>query len=257
MARTAIISIALIIALVLVTVTIGFVGYSNTNTLQTNYDKLEVDFQSLNSSYVQLLSNYNSLSSQFDARGNSITDMQSQVSSLNQAIQSLNTQLSTAQSTVQSQSSTISSQASQISSLQNQVASLNGNIASLQSQLANATTLVAQLRGPTGILPTYSDLSYIGPVYSGGAYWLQLTLKNTGPIPITQIFVTINSVQIAMPFTYLNAAVSASNPLPAYETCTGRMNVTPPINNAGTYPLVIQALASNSTIYTYQTTITT
>ena len=122
--------------------------------------------------------------------------------------------------------------------------------------MANASSLIAQLQGPTGILPTYSDLSYVGPVGSGGAYWLQLSLKNTGSIPITQIFVTINAVQVSIPFTYLGSTVSTSNPLPAYQTASGKLNVTPPINNIGTYPLVIQASATNGTVYSYQTTIT-
>jgi hypothetical protein len=255
MARLTIAVIVVIVALSLVTITVGFVGYTNTNNLQTDYDKLKIDLNNLNSSYISLLGNFNSLTNQFDARGDSINNLQAQISSLNEQTQSLSSQLATAQGTVQSQSSTISSQSSQISSLQGQVSSLNSNIANLQTQLANATALIAQLQGPTGILPTYSDLNYIGPSYSGGAYWLTLTLKNTGPIPVTQVFVTINSNQVNIPFTYLNATVSSSNPLPAYQTCTGRLNVTPPINNAGTYPLVIQAVASNSTVYTYQTTI--
>jgi hypothetical protein len=85
---------------------------------------------------------------------------------------------------------------------------------------------------------------------------LQLSLKNTGPVPITQIFITLNSVQIPMTFNYLNSTVSTSTPLPAFQTANGGLNVTPPINGVGTYPLVIQALATNGTIYTYQITIT-
>lgn len=140
---------------------------------------------------------------------------------------------------------------SNYNSLQSQVASLQSQIESLQSQLMNATALIAQLQGPTGILPTYMDLGYFG-----SAYYVQLSLKNTGTAPITQIFVTLNSAQIGMTFTYLNATVSPETPLPPYQTTTERENVTPTINQPGTYSLVIQALANNGSIYTYQTTIT-
>jgi hypothetical protein len=99
-------------------------------------------------------------------------------------------------------------------------------------------------------------LDWEGPVNSA-TYWLQLSLKNTGSAPINQIFVTLNSAQINMTFTYLDSMVSTSNPLPSYQTCTGKADVTPPISNVGTYPLVVQAVTSNGTIYTYQTTIKT
>ena len=59
-----------------------------------------------------------------------------------------------------------------------------------------------------------------------------------------------------MTFTYLDTTVSPTSPLPPYQTATGISDVTPPINHPDTYPLVIQAVANNGTIYTYQTTIT-
>jgi uncharacterized membrane-anchored protein YhcB (DUF1043 family) len=183
------------------------------------------------------------LSNTMDSLQTEKTSLQSQITSL----QSSNSQLQSNYDNLQSQ---FSSQASQTANLQSQ-------IASLQSQLSNATALIAQLQGPTGILPTYMDLGYVGEsVYSGGAYILQLTLKNTGTVPITQVFVTLNSDQITMTFAYLNTTVNADTPLPPYQTTTGSQNVTPPINDPGTYPLIIQALANNGTIYTYQTTIT-
>ena len=77
-----------------------------------------------------------------------------------------------------------------------------------------------------------------------------------GTVPITQVYVTLNSIQIAMTFDYLNTTVNADSPLPAYQTATGRQNVSPPIYSSRTYPLIIQALTTNGTIYTYQTTIT-
>ena len=178
----------------------------------------------------------NSLQSQVSSLQNNLNNLQSQYDQLNSAYQQL-------------QSSNPSSQTSQIISLQNQ-------IASLQSQLLNATALIAQLQGPTGILPVYTDLGYVGPDLNNGAYYLQLSLKNTGTVPITQVYVTLNSIQIAMTFTYLNTTVSATSPLPSYQTATGRQNVSPPIYSSGTYSLLVQALATNGTIYTYQTTIT-
>ena len=99
------------------------------------------------------------------------------------------------------------------------------------------------------------DLSYVGQYSSGGSYFLTLALKNTGSTPITQILVNINAQQIPLTFKYLDKAVNSETPLPAYQTATGYQDVTPPINNAGTYPLIIQALASNGTVYSYQTTI--
>jgi multidrug efflux pump subunit AcrA (membrane-fusion protein) len=172
----------------------------------------------------------NSLQSQVSSLQNNLNNLQSQYDQLNSAYQQL-------------QSSNTSSQTSQIASLQNQ-------IASLQSQLLNATAIIAQLQGQTGILPVYMDLGY------AGSYYLQLSLKNTGTSPITQVFVTLNSVQIPMTFTYLNATVNADTPLPSYQTATGRQNVSPPIMQLGTYPLIIQAIATNGTVYNYQTTIT-
>lgn len=140
--------------------------------------------------------------------------------------------------------------------LQTQYSNLQSQYHLLQSQLSNATAIISQLQGQTGILPIYSDLVYVGPYVDGGSYFLSLSLKNTGPVPITQIFVIINSVQVTMPFTYLNTTVSANDPLPSYQSATGRQNVTPPVTHSITYPLIIQALATNGTTYTYQTTIT-
>jgi uncharacterized protein YoxC len=211
------VALSVVIIVLLLTITsIGFIGVTNTNELQTRYDKLESDFQGLTTNYNNLQSQYQHLSETQTADQNS-----------------------------------------QINNLQSRVNSLNGEISSLQTQLANATALISKLQGPTGILPTYMDLSYNGPVMSGGYYFLQLTVKNTGTLPITQIYVTINSQQVTIPFNYLDSVVSSSSPLPSYQTATGSKNVTPPINNAGTYPLVIQALTNNGTIYTYQTTIKT
>jgi len=173
----------------------------------------------------------NSLQSQVNSLQNNLNNLQSQYDQLNNEYQQL-------------LSSTPSSQTSQITNLQNQ-------IASLQSQLLNATAIISQLQGQTGILPVYMDLG----TYAG-SYYLQLSLKNTGTSPITEIFVTLNSVQIPMTFTYLNRTVNADTPLPLYQTATGRQDVSPPINNLGTYSLIIQALATNGTVYNYQTTIT-
>jgi hypothetical protein len=218
----------IIVLLIITIIATGFIMSNKIDGQQAEITSLQNQINSLQTAKDQLLTSYNSLQSQYNQ---------------------LNSQY-------QQKSSSSSSQTSELNSLQNQIASLQNQIASLQSQLANASALIAQLQGPTGILPTYSDLSYVGPVSSGGAYWLQLSLKNTGSIPITQIFVTINSVQVSIPFTYLGSALSTSNPLPAYQTASGKLNVTPPINNIGTYPLVIQASATNGTVYSYQTTIT-
>jgi cell division protein FtsL len=179
----------------------------------------------------------------------------------------LNSQVAARQDQLDSKTAQISNLNSQITNLQSQIdilqssgspdnSQLQSVISSLQSQLLNATALIAQLQGPTGILPTYMDLGYVGPDLNSGNYVLQLSLKNTGPLPITQIYVTLNSVQIAMTFTYLEATVDAASPLPSYQTATGIQNVSPPILRSGTFPLLIQAIANNGTIYTYQTTIT-
>lgn len=275
--------VGVIVILILVCASIGFVGYNNTNNLQTENVKIKSELQSLNATYTDLQSNYSLLQSNYGASQNTvaaqasnISELQSQVGSLSQQISSLNQQLATSQSTIQSQTTTLASQTSQIANLQNQIASiqsqlsnatasstnlqnqitgLNNVIASLQSQLSNATALIAQLQGPTGILPTFMDLGYVAPTGQPSYYFLQLSLKNTGSVPITQIFVTINSVQLTIPFTYLGTTVSVNAPLPSYQTATGSLHATPPINNLGTYPLIIQAIAANSTIYTYQTTI--
>jgi hypothetical protein len=102
-----------------------------------------------------------------------------------------------------------------------------------------------------------ADLGYVGPPNSGGVYILGLSLKNTGTVPRAQIFVTLATVQISMTFVYLNTTVNAQAPLPPYQVATGSKSVTPPIYDPGTYPLIIQAVTTNGTVYTYQTTITT
>lgn len=223
---------AIIICLVLTTVTVGSISFDNVNKASL----LQNQLNSLQSSNNQLQTNYN--------------DLQAQYNQLNSRYQGLKTIPTITPSPITTPSPTI------IPSNDLQVAQLQSQISNLQTELANATRIIAQLQGPTGILPTYQDLSYVSTNPYSGAYWLQLSLKNTGPISITQIFVSINSVQVDMPFTYLNGTVSANNPLLAYQTTMGRLNVTPPVNNIATYPLVIQAVAVNGTIYTYQTTIT-
>jgi FtsZ-binding cell division protein ZapB len=192
------------------------------------------------------------------AMSNTIDSLQSQVSSL----QTTNNQLQQNFDNLQSQFNHLNSEYQQLQSTDNpsqtsQTASLQSQIANLQSQLLNATTLIAQLQGPTGILPTVSDLGWVGPDTYHGAYYLQLSLKNTGNVPITEVYVTLNSVQITMTFSYLDTTVNANAPLPSYQTATGRQNVSPPIDTPSkTYPMIIQALTTNGTIYTYQTTIT-
>ena len=178
----------------------------------------------------------NSLESQLSSLQSNLDDLQSQYDQLNTQYQQL-------------LSENPSSQSSQIINLQNQ-------IESLQSQLLEATETIVNLQGPTGILPTYMDLGWVGPDLNNGNYFLQLSLKNTGTVPINQIYVTIDSVQLGMTFTYLNNTITAATPLPPYETATGIQDATPPVGHPETYPLLIQAIAANGTIYTYQTTIT-
>lgn len=179
--------------------------------------------------------------------------MSSQINSL----QSTNKQLQSEYDALQSQYDQLNTQYQQLQSSQStsqtpQTVSLQNQIASLQAQLSSAKDTIAQLQGQTGILPTYMDLGYSGNNYAG-SYFLQLSLKNTGTVPITQVYVTLNSGLIDMPLTYLNNTVSASSPLPSYQIATGRFQSS--IGSIGTYPLVIQALTNNGTIYTYQTTI--
>jgi len=182
-------------------------------------------------------------------------------------LDSLNSKVNTQQDQLDSKDAQISSLNAQIANLQSQIESLEAyanaqneqltnQIESLQSQLLDAVALIAQLQGPTGILPTYMDLGWVGPDLNNGDYFLQLSLKNTGTVPINQIFVTINSVSLPMTFNYLTNTVSPATPLPPYETATGIQDATPPILHPETYPLIIQAIAANGTIYTYQTTIT-
>jgi uncharacterized phage infection (PIP) family protein YhgE len=244
-----------VVALLVVCVSVGFLGYNTTNNLQTSYNILQTDYQNLNATYTQLQITYNqlqssneNLQSQFSSLQSNNSQLQSNYNSLQSQLTSINSQFTSLNSQYQQLQSTYNQSQTQITNLQSQ-------IVSLQSQLSNATELIAQLQGPTGILPTYMDLHYVAPTGQPSYYFLQLSLKNTGNVPITQIFVTINSVQVSMPFTYLNSTISTTTPLPAYQTTNGGLNVTPPINNVGTYPLVIQAVATNSTIYTYQTTI--
>lgn len=197
----------------------GFVMSNNIGRLQTDNNSLQSQVSSIQTTNDQLQNNYNNLQSQYNQ--------------LNATYQQL-------------QATYSSSQTSQMAALQNQ-------IDSLQSQLSNATALIVQLQGPTGILPVYSDLGW-----TGFAYYLQLSLKNTGSVPITQIYVTLDSIQITIMFSYLNATVNGNAPLPPYQTAIGRQNVSPPIDTPNkAYPLTIQALTTNGTIYTYQTTITT
>ena len=200
--------------------------------------------------------------SQIDSKDAQINNLTSTVDTQQSQIDLKDAQIDRLDSLIAHEESIIIGYLSQIHTLESQYASSLANYTQLmeqyeilQSQLLNATALIAQLQGPTGILPVYMDLANVGPL-NGGAYFLQLSLKNTGTVPITQVFVTLDSVQITMTFTYLNTTISADTPLPSYQTATGRQNVSPPIMGVGTYPLIIQAIATNGTIYTYQTTIT-
>ena len=209
--------VAIIVGLLLITITVGLTTSNQLNQVDT----LQKQISALQASNNQLQTNY--------------SDLQAQYNQLNNQYQQL-----------KSSPSSSSNPDSQLSELQNQ-------IADLQVKLANATTLIDKLQGQTGILPTYMNLEYQG---SPAAYYLQISLKNTESAPITQIFVTLNSVKVTMAFNYLDTAVSSDNPLPAYQLATGRQNVGTITSGIGTYPLVIQALTSSGTTYTYQTTIT-
>jgi hypothetical protein len=190
------------------------------------------------------------LNSQVVTKQDQLDSKETQITSLNSQIANLQNQITDLEDLIDSLQTNANSDDMQIQNLQSQ-------LANLQSQLSNATELILQLQGPTGILATYMDLGFVGPDLNNGNYFLQLSLKNTGTVPISQIYVTINSVQISMIFTYLNTTVSAASPLPSYQTATGIQDATPPVFHDGdTFPLVIQAIATNGTIYTYQTTIT-
>jgi hypothetical protein len=248
--------IGVIVVLIVAVIALGGVMSNTINSLQTEKTSLQSQYNNLQSNDSQLQSNYTSLQSQYDSLQSQFASLQANDSLLRNNYTSLQSLFVSLQSNYGQLQSNYDSLQSSYNLSQTQIANLQGQIASLQSQLSNATTLIAELQGPTGILPTYMDLGYIGPQYSGGAYYLQLSLKNTGTIPITQIFVTLYSTQIQMALTYLNTTVSVDAPLPPYQTATGIQNVSPPISSPGTYPLIIQALATNGTIYTYQTTIT-
>jgi archaellum component FlaC len=209
-----------------------------TSMVKTQQDELV----SMDAQIANLTSKVDTQLAQLESKDAQITSLDSQVASLQSQITDLQSQITNLQSS-------LSSSNAENSQLQDQ-------IENLQSQILDYAALVAQLQGPTGILPTYMDLGWVGPDLNNGDYFLQLSLKNTGDVPINQIFVTINSVQLSMTFTYLNNTVSPGNPLPPYETATGIQDATPPVTHPETYPLLIQGVASNGTIYTYQTTIT-
>ena len=97
----------------------------------------------------------------------------------------LNSQVNTQQGQLDSKDAQISNLNSQIDNLQSQIdilqssgssdyRELQSQIASLQSQLLDATALIAQLQGPTGIIPTYMDLGWVGQDLNNGDYYLQL-----------------------------------------------------------------------------------
>jgi flagellar biosynthesis chaperone FliJ len=208
-----------------------------------------------------------SMNSTIDTQQDTVDNQQNQLDSKNTQISNLSSTIDTQQDELDSKNTQISNLNTQIANLQSQIESLQSyanaqneqlhdQIESLQSQLVDAVALITQLQGPTGILPTYMDLGWVGPDLNNGDYFLQLSLKNTGAVPINQIFVTINSVSLPMTFNFLTNTVSASTPLPPYETAAGIQDATPPVLHSEIYPLIIQAIASNGTIYTYQTTIT-
>ena len=236
---------------------------SEKTSLQSQITSLQSQYDNLHLSNSQLQNNYNSLQLNNSQLQSQITTLQTQnikLQSNNSQLQSIDDSLQFSNSQLQRQ---IESLQIQLATLQTQYSTLQSNnsqfqsqITTLQLQLFNATALIAQLTGTAGISPTYIDLNYVAPTGSSSYYFLQLSLKNNGTVPITQIFVTLNSIQIPMTFTYLNSTISADTPLPSYQTTTGSQHVTPPILNIGTYPLIIQASTNNGTIYTYQTTIT-
>lgn len=191
-----------------------------------------------------------------DRLNSQVNTQQDQLDSKDAQISNLNSQIDSKDDQITNLNSEIDNLQSQIDSKGAQISNLNSQIGNLQSQLLDATALIAQLQGPTGILPTYMDLDWEGQDLNHGNYYLELSLKNTGSLPITQIYVSLNSVQIAMTFTYLNTTVNVASPLPSYQTTIGIQDVSPPVGHPGTYPLVIQAITTNGTIYTYQTTIT-
>jgi chaperonin cofactor prefoldin len=196
------------------------------------------------------------LNSQVNTQQIQLDSKDAQISSLNSQIDNLQSQIDSKDVHITNLNSEIDNLQSQIDFNSAQISNLNSQIDNLQSQLSDATSLIAQLQGPTGILPTYMELDWEGQDLNHGDYYLHLSLKNTETLPITQIYVTLNSVLITMSFTYLNTTVNEASPLPSYQTAIGIQDVTPPVTHPGTYPLVIQAITNNGTIYTYQTTIT-
>lgn len=229
----------IVVILVIAMVMIQVLYYQPTvESLNSQIDTQQEQLDFKDSQISNLNSQINNLNSQIDTYNSQVEDLNSQIDNLENQIDILETQITILQST----------KSSEVIQLENQVKNL-------QSQLLDATNLIADLHGPTGILPTYLDLDYVGTTLDNGNYFLELSIRNTETLPITQIHVTLNSVPIPMSFLYLNTIVNSASPLPLYQTATGRQDVTPPISHPGTYNLVIQAVTSNGTIYTYQTTI--
>jgi hypothetical protein len=207
-----------VIIIIVLSITVFTVGFMSLNSLNA----IQAENSSLQASKDDLQSNYESLQNEYNRLNNEyhqLTNGQPQDSS-------------------------------QITALENQ-------IASLQRQLSNATTLISQLQGPTGILPTYLDLVWEGADTYHGHYFLRMSLKNTGNLAISQVFVNLNSKPVSVNFLYLNVTISAEEPLPAFQTAITNQDVSSIVNSANTKcQLDIQALATNGTIYTYQTSVT-
>jgi len=191
------------------------------------------------------LQSLQSLQSQTQAEIATIQQYQQTVGSFNNA-------------TIQTFASTVAQLQAQISQLNqsnaqlsSQTTQLQGQVTSLTQQLTNATALLTLLRGPTGILPTSSRLTWHADGYSD----FELSLQNTGDVNISQIFINLDAIQLPMQFFFLNMTVSPQSPLPPYQIATGEYFHIPLTGGKGTYTLIISAVAVNGSVYSYQTTV--
>ena len=109
---------------------------------------------------------FDRLNSQINTQQEQLDSKDSQISNLNTQINTLNSQIETFNSQIENLNSQIDNLESQIDILESnessEIIELENQVASLQSQLLDATVLIAQLQGPTGILPTYMDLGWVG-----------------------------------------------------------------------------------------------
>lgn len=152
---------ALLIVVVLLGAALGYVYYSDTNTINSKdkaISSLNTEMSSKNSTMGSLNSTITSLNSQITTLNSEKANLQAQLSSSNTTKASLQSQISSLDNQLGADNETIATIQLQVAGLENMLNVANASIASLQTQIGSLDTQISNLESQVSSLEQITSL---------------------------------------------------------------------------------------------------